>query len=116
MVGDGAAGKRAPVGAVLEIARGESAGMSAEVKEVNAEGHRRLRFGGPENILTRLDEWGEVPLPPYIERMAPRSEDRARYQTVYAQATGSVAAPTAGLHFTPELLGRRGGAARRFVL
>jgi S-adenosylmethionine:tRNA ribosyltransferase-isomerase len=50
-----------------------------------------------------IERWGEMPLPPYIERSAGES-DRSRYQTVYAQATGSVAAPTAGLHFTPALL------------
>jgi len=97
-------GKRAPVGTSLEILGRESVAAGARVTEVNAEGHRRLRFSGVENILTKLDELGEVPLPPYIERAAPRMEDRARYQTVYANAAGSVAAPTAGLHFTPELL------------
>jgi S-adenosylmethionine:tRNA ribosyltransferase-isomerase len=50
-----------------------------------------------------MQRFGSVPLPPYIHR-APEAEDRERYQTVYAQADGSVAAPTAGLHFTPEIL------------
>jgi S-adenosylmethionine:tRNA ribosyltransferase-isomerase len=50
-----------------------------------------------------MDRWGTVPLPPYIHR-APVPDDRERYQTVYATADGSVAAPTAGLHFTPEIL------------
>ena len=72
--------------------------------EINAEGHRRLQFSGVENILTDLEALGEVPLPPYIERPTPRLEDRQRYQTVFARADGSVAAPTAGLHFTPEFL------------
>jgi len=82
----------------------------ATVLETNDEGHRRLRFTGTKNILEDLDRIGEVPLPPYIER-APgtpnsgsASQDRERYQTVYAQPPGSVAAPTAGLHFTESLL------------
>ncbi|HWD17960.1 MAG TPA: tRNA preQ1(34) S-adenosylmethionine ribosyltransferase-isomerase QueA [Verrucomicrobiae bacterium] len=110
-------GKRAPIGATLELLRTGNAPMLATVTEVNAEGHRRLRFSGEENILTRLDELGEVPLPPYIARTEMRPEDRARYQTVYADAAGSVAAPTAGLHFTPEILdeARRRGAKVCFV-
>ncbi len=74
------------------------------MEEFNAEGHRRLRFSGPKPVLGELDALGEVPLPPYIERATEQAADRERYQTVYAQAAGSVAAPTAGLHFTPELL------------
>ena len=54
----------------------------------------RLSYDGI--LQERLDELGEMPLPPYIERL----EDQDRYQTVYAKATGSAAAPTAGLHFT----------------
>jgi S-adenosylmethionine:tRNA ribosyltransferase-isomerase len=56
--------------------------------------------------LTELDALGETPLPPYIQRPVERPQDRERYQTVYASAPGSVAAPTAGLHFTPALLER----------
>src|SRR4029077_20673939 len=69
-------------------------------------GHRRLQFSGVINILDILNDIGELPLPPYIERNSAEftSEDAERYQTVYAQPAGSVAAPTAGLHFTPELL------------
>ncbi|CAF2248401.1 unnamed protein product [Rotaria magnacalcarata] len=55
-------------------------------------------------IFTFLDQYGEVPLPLYIKRQTPNKEDGLRYQTVYSQNKGSVAAPTAGLHFTPELL------------
>jgi S-adenosylmethionine:tRNA ribosyltransferase-isomerase len=99
-------GKRAKIGTTIEIVdRLEKAsGFSATVEEVNSEGHRRLRFSGPGNILEALDELGEVPLPPYIERPAENPADRERYQTTYAQPPGSIAAPTAGLHFTPELL------------
>ena len=63
------------------------------------------RFAAP-NILDALSELGELPLPPYIERAAGKTSDTDldRYQTVFAQPAGSVAAPTAGLHFTPELL------------
>jgi S-adenosylmethionine:tRNA ribosyltransferase-isomerase len=76
------------------------------VEALNPEGHRRLRFLGTKNIFDDLNDLGEVPLPPYIERSGPRAEDRERYQTVYSQTAGSVAAPTAGLHFTKELLDR----------
>jgi S-adenosylmethionine:tRNA ribosyltransferase-isomerase len=69
----------------------------------NAEGHCRVRFTGTANLLDELETHGELPLPPYIARTA-GTEDDARYQTVFAEPTGSVAAPTAGLHFTPALL------------
>ena len=69
------------------------------------EGLRFVRFVGPLDATATLAKYGEVPLPPYIRR-PPRSEDRERYQTVYAKHDGSVAAPTAGLHFTPELLAK----------
>ena len=99
-------GKRARPGTKIEILdrSGRRASILAAVLETNAEGHRRLRFSGTENILTELEALGEVPLPPYINRPFPRPEDRDRYQTVFARADGSVAAPTAGLHFTPEFL------------
>ncbi len=72
----------------------------------NPEGERRLRFSGAPNILEALEVLGEVPLPPYISRARHEdlTPDLARYQTVYAEAKGSVAAPTAGLHFTDRLL------------
>jgi len=53
-----------------------------------------------------LNQYGEIPLPHYIERLTPTEQDRERYQTIYAQHPGAVAAPTAGLHFTPELISR----------
>ena len=78
---------------------------SAEIVEALGGGLRRVRFVGPLDAPATLAQYGEVPLPPYIRR-APRHEDRERYQTVYAAHDGSVAAPTAGLHFTRDLLDR----------
>ncbi len=76
-----------------------------EIVEMLGGGLRRVRFVGPLDARATLAQYGAVPLPPYIRR-PPRPEDRERYQTVYATHDGSVAAPTAGLHFTPELLAR----------
>ena len=75
-------------------------GLQAEVVGVEEDGTRVLRFTG--NVWEHLERIGETPLPPYIHA----SVDPQRYQTVYAQVPGSVAAPTAGLHFTPGLLER----------
>jgi S-adenosylmethionine:tRNA ribosyltransferase-isomerase len=77
-------------------------GESVETLEVLGDGNRVVRFVGvsAEDAMRR---YGHLPLPPYITR-APNQLDEARYQTVYADAEGSVAAPTAGLHFTPALL------------
>ena len=99
-------GKRARAGAKIQLLdkTGAPTSFACEVTGLNAEGHRRLRFSGPANIFDQLDRLGEMPLPPYIERHGEQAGDRERYQTVYAEAAGSVAAPTAGLHFTPELL------------
>jgi len=74
-----------------------------EILEVLGGGLRRLRFVGALDAGATLAKYGAVPLPPYIRR-APDAADSERYQTVYAAHDGSVAAPTAGLHFTPELL------------
>ncbi len=78
---------------------------AVEIVEQLGAGLRRVKFTGSLDAAATLDKYGEVPLPPYIRR-APRPEDRERYQTVYAEHDGSVAAPTAGLHFTPEILRR----------
>lgn len=77
--------------------------VTATVSSVREDGNRMILFTVPEGDVTEaLKSLGEVPLPPYIhEKLA----DSERYQTVYSKAEGSVAAPTAGLHFTPELLG-----------
>lgn len=101
-------GKRARVGTriVLRDLQGRPTSIVATVTGINAEGHRRLSFEGAPQIIEQLDALGEVPLPPYISRpdLSRMGEDRQRYQTVYAQPPGSVAAPTAGLHFTEALL------------
>ena len=76
---------------------------AAAIVAVLGGGLRQVRFVGRLSAAATLAQYGEVPLPPYIRR-PPRPEDRERYQTVYARHPGSVAAPTAGLHFTPELL------------
>ena len=76
---------------------------AVEILEQLGGGVRRVRFVGSLDARATLDKYGEVPLPPYIRR-APQPEDRERYQTVYAAHDGSVAAPTAGLHFTREIL------------
>jgi S-adenosylmethionine:tRNA ribosyltransferase-isomerase len=72
--------------------------LQATVEAVEPDGARLLRFAG--NVWGHLENIGKTPLPPYIQA----SVDPTRYQTVYAKTPGSVAAPTAGLHFTPELL------------
>jgi len=64
-----------------------------------------VRFLGDEDVYAAIDRLGHMPLPPYIKRQD-RPEDRERYQTVYSRERGSVAAPTAGLHFTGEILDR----------
>lgn len=82
---------------------GESGDLEAEVIERGTFGERRIRFAPVPDFFARIECIGHVPLPPYINR-DDRSADHDRYQTVYAQLRGSVAAPTAGLHFTPQIL------------
>jgi S-adenosylmethionine:tRNA ribosyltransferase-isomerase len=77
--------------------------LSVEIVDSTGEGDRVVRLVTPLPLAEALDRYGEVPLPPYVERHATEA-DRERYQTVFARERGSVAAPTAGLHFTPELL------------
>jgi S-adenosylmethionine:tRNA ribosyltransferase-isomerase len=114
-------GKRVRPGTVLRFQTpdGSATSLQAEVIGKNAEGWCRLRFSGADDLRAELPRLGEMPLPPYIRRTTPaiEKEDRTRYQTVYAREDGSVAAPTAGLHFTPERLEqlRAGGAEIRFV-
>jgi S-adenosylmethionine:tRNA ribosyltransferase-isomerase len=78
-------------------------GLVAEVVARGSFGERRIRFSPVPDFFERIEKIGHVPLPPYVAR-EDRTSDRERYQTVYARQRGSVAAPTAGLHFTPEIL------------
>ena len=77
-------------------------GLSAIVDEILPDGRRRVTFDRPD-VVALLEEVGEIPLPPYIHRTAREPGDVERYQTVYAAHPGAVAAPTAGLHFTPRV-------------
>ena len=79
--------------------------LHAEIVARGEFGERTLRFDPVPDFFAAVERVGHVPLPPYIGR-TDRAEDRDRYQTVYARERGSVAAPTAGLHFTPEVLDR----------
>ena len=122
-------GKKAQVGTQIQLRtpNSELRTFVATVIGTNDEGHRRLKFSGTPDIISELDALGEIPLPPYIRRdnsegrvtrvpdsnsengtrgtrPSETADDRERYQTVFAQPPGSVAAPTAGLHFTPALL------------
>jgi S-adenosylmethionine:tRNA ribosyltransferase-isomerase len=110
-------GRRCRVGARVELAGG--AARARIVGEATA-GARVVEIAAPWPVRELLERHGLPPLPPYIARHdAPKPEDRERYQTVYARDEGSVAAPTAGLHFTPALLAelaRRGIAVHYLTL
>ncbi|MFL0267862.1 tRNA preQ1(34) S-adenosylmethionine ribosyltransferase-isomerase QueA [Candidatus Clostridium radicumherbarum] len=93
-------GKKAKIGTIFEFGNGE---LKAEIIDIGKEGNRIVKFtyeGIFEEVLDRL---GQMPLPPYIKE---KLVDKERYQTVYSREVGSAAAPTAGLHFTEELLGK----------
>jgi len=91
-------GKKAKIGTRISFGDGLLVG---EVVDIVEEGNRLIRFEYEGIFEEILDQLGQMPLPPYITHQL---EDKNRYQTVYAKHTGSAAAPTAGLHFTPELL------------
>ncbi len=91
-------GKKARVGHKFTFGDGS---LTAEVIEVLADGNRIAKFGFDGNFFEIIDKIGEMPLPHYITE---RLENKDRYQTVFAKEQGSAAAPTAGLHFTPELI------------
>ncbi len=102
-------GRRVRVGMVVAFPAGAAPQLLGIVRgRDEATGGRWVQFTTPDGrgmdagqVLSLLERWGEVPLPPYIHKFA---GDPSQYQTVYAQVSGSVAAPTAGLHFTQELL------------
>lgn len=96
-------GRKAKMGQELRIGP-----LRAVVAETRESGARVLRFPAGEDLLSTFESIGRTPLPPYIRRPSgpDRIEDRNRYQTVYARQVGSVAAPTAGLHFTEDTLRR----------
>ena len=92
-------GKRAKIGTVFSFGEGK---LKGEIVDINEEdGNRFVKFTCNGNIYSVLDEIGSMPLPPYIKE---KLKDKERYQTVYSKELGSAAAPTAGLHFTPEML------------
>ncbi|MBQ6784962.1 MAG: tRNA preQ1(34) S-adenosylmethionine ribosyltransferase-isomerase QueA [Clostridia bacterium] len=91
-------GKRAKPGTVFSFGDGR---LTGTVTDVTDDGGRVVRFSYDGNFYAILEEIGQMPLPPYIHE---KLEDQERYQTVYSNELGSAAAPTAGLHFTPELL------------
>jgi S-adenosylmethionine:tRNA ribosyltransferase-isomerase len=93
------------IGVGEQLFFGKDDDLHAEVIARGSFGERRIRFAPVEDFFERVEKIGHVPLPPYIAR-EDYYADRERYQTVYAQERGSVAAPTAGLHFTPEILTR----------
>ena len=91
-------GKKAKVGAMFTFGEGK---LTAVVREIGLEGNRVIEFIYNGIFEEILDELGQMPLPPYIHE---KLDDRERYQTVYSKEKGSAAAPTAGLHFTEDLL------------
>ena len=91
-------GKKAKVGVKFSFGGGRLIG---EVVEVKPDGNRIVQFTCEGNFYTALEEVGQMPLPPYIHE---KLKDKERYQTVYSKELGSAAAPTAGLHFTKEML------------
>jgi len=93
-------GKRAKVGATFVFGGGL---LKGEIIKVQEDGNRQIRFSCNGSFYEVLDKIGQMPLPPYIKE---KLEDKERYQTVYSKELGSAAAPTAGLHFTTELMDR----------
>ena len=99
--------RRLPLGATIEFPAVGAPLLRAEVVGVGAFGERDLHLLGEPDLAPLLERIGHIPLPPYIRRRRAGPDDPAdheRYQTVYARAYGSVAAPTAGMHFTPAML------------
>ena len=99
-------GKRVRPGMHLQFGEPGTDRLLCEVIDKNSDGHILVRWEQPEFFWERLSKIGQIPLPPYIERgeQGVSEQDAVRYQTVYGRAAGSVAAPTAGLHFTDGIL------------
>jgi S-adenosylmethionine:tRNA ribosyltransferase-isomerase len=96
-------GKKLKPGTVIDF----PGGLTAETTEKYEGGEVALRFNrSGDALLAALEQHGEMPLPPYIKRTHDEASDRTDYQTMFAREAGAVAAPTAGLHFTPELMAR----------
>jgi S-adenosylmethionine:tRNA ribosyltransferase-isomerase len=95
-------GRKMPKGERIVFGEGE---LEAEVTDRGEYGLRQVRFSSAGDLVQALKRIGHVPLPPYIDR-PDEPADRERYQTIFARELGAVAAPTAGLHFTPEVLER----------
>jgi S-adenosylmethionine:tRNA ribosyltransferase-isomerase len=107
-------GRKIRVGEIVHF----TGDLEAEVIARGSHGERTIRFHSDRDLFEQFEQIGHVPLPPYIRR-PDRPADRERYQTVFARNTGSVAAPTAGLHFTPEVLeecAARGAVIARVTL
>jgi len=96
-------GRKLVIGEVLHFGNEGGISLKAEIVARGEYGERRLRFAPVPDFFERLDQIGHIPLPPYIGR-EDRTTDRDRYQAVFARDRGSAAAPTAGLHFTSEIL------------
>jgi S-adenosylmethionine:tRNA ribosyltransferase-isomerase len=95
-------GRRFRVGTEIEFGQSK---LTATVVAEGEDGTRTIEFDPCDDLLKVIEELGETPLPPYVKRDSGAAiEDRDRYQTIYAQQTGAIAAPTAGLHFTPHIL------------
>lgn len=105
-------GKRAKIGTKFSFGEGKLIGEIIDINE--DDGNRFVKFSCDGNIYAVLDEIGAMPLPPYIKE---KLKDKERYQTVYSKELGSAAAPTAGLHFTPEMLDeiRKSGVKTAYV-
>ncbi len=95
-------GSRVKAGAQLILDSNSDAPITATIVDVLSDGRRVVRFDR-DDVMSVLEQSGAVPLPPYIRRDAADTADAGRYQTIYANTPGAVAAPTAGLHFTPKV-------------
>lgn len=102
-------GSKLKVGRAVHVA----AGFDARIEEITERGTRVVQLSGDAPVESLIERHGHIPLPPYITR-GDVATDAERYQTVYARESGSVAAPTAGLHFTPELLAAIEGRGAAF--